>query len=144
VLVFRWKPVKWVSWLAALMIWIFIALITMIFFIVHRKEGFYGNVKYCKLCILEHSIPFHGFDIYLKGCWVTPVFEDEQLVSEYTWLWICMSLVVILYAIMFTVMRGWVIVENGVWYWYKNYTGRPMEETPEETDSKAMARLLLL
>jgi hypothetical protein len=55
----------------------------------------------------------------------------------------------ILYTIMFAVMRGWFIVENGVWYWYKNYlptygARQPVEETQVEKDSKAMANLLLL
>jgi len=55
----------------------------------------------------------------------------------------------ILYTIMFAVMRGWFIVDNGVWYWYRNYTprydtGQPVEELQEEKESKAIANLLLL
>jgi hypothetical protein len=50
---------------------------------------------------------------------------------------------------MFVVMRGWFIVDNGVWYWHKNYmptnnTSQLVEETQEEKDSKAIANLLLL
>jgi len=53
----------------------------------------------------------------------------------------------ILYTIMFIVMRGWLIIDNGVWYWYKNYTPRfkiGQPETQAEKDSKSMAKLLLL
>ena len=55
----------------------------------------------------------------------------------------------ILYSIMFFVMRGWFIVDNGVWYWYKNYIPRdyadePVEKTQEEEESKAIANMLLL
>jgi len=55
----------------------------------------------------------------------------------------------ILYSIMFVVMRGWIIVDNGVWYWYKNYiprddAGQLVEETQEEKESKAIANMLLL
>jgi len=72
----------------------------------------------------------------------------EQLVTEYVWLWGALLLMVILYTIMFAVMRGWFIVENGVWYWYKNYqptseARQPVEETQEEQESKAIANLLL-
>ena len=53
----------------------------------------------------------------------------------------------ILYFAMFVVMRGWFIVDNGV-YWYKTYRQRhgaikPMEETQVEKDSKAIANLML-
>ena len=55
----------------------------------------------------------------------------------------------ILYSIMFFVMRGWFVVDNGVWYWYKNYIPRdyadePVEKTQEEEESKAIANMLLL
>jgi len=73
----------------------------------------------------------------------------EQLVTQYLWLWVSCIIVIILYAIMSAVMREFIIIENGVWYWYKNRTprsgaGRPAEETGEEKDSKATANLLLL
>lgn len=53
----------------------------------------------------------------------------------------------ILYFIMFVVMRGWFIVDNGV-HWYKTYRRRyeavqVVEETQDEKDSKAIANLLL-
>jgi len=70
----------------------------------------------------------------------------EQLVTEYVWLWGALLLMAILYTIMFAVMRGWFIVENGVWYWYQNYqpTFEAVEETQEEQESRAIANLLLL
>jgi len=52
-----------------------------------------------------------------------------------------------LYIVMFVVMRGWLIVDNGVWHWYKprdDGAGQPDEETQEERDSKAISNLLLL
>ena len=49
----------------------------------------------------------------------------------------------------FFVMRGWFIIDNGVWYWYKDYiprddAGQLVEETQEEEESKAIANMLLL
>ena len=54
---------------------------------------------------------------------------------------------VILYFIMFVVMRGWFIIDNGA-HWYKTYRRRygsvePVEETQDEKDSKAIANLML-
>ena len=56
-------------------------------------------------------------------------------------------LMAILYFIMFVVMRGWFIIDNGV-HWYKTYrrkygTFQPVEETQDEKDSKAIANLML-
>jgi hypothetical protein len=56
-------------------------------------------------------------------------------------------LMAILYVIMFVVMRGWFIIDNGV-YWHKNYrrrhsTVKPVEETQDERYSKMIANLML-
>ena len=53
----------------------------------------------------------------------------------------------VLYFTMFVVMRGWFIVDNGV-YLYKTYRRRygiikPVEETQDEKYSKAIANLML-
>ena len=50
VLVLRRSVPRYVSKLAVLMIWILIALVIVIPYIVHMKEGIYGNVGYCKPC----------------------------------------------------------------------------------------------
>jgi len=97
-----------------------------------------------------HIIVVHSFvDVFLKGCWVKQEFTVLQLVTEYIWLWASLILMAILYTIMCVVMRGWFIVDNGAWYWYKNYMPRhgadqPVEETEEEQESKAIANMLLL
>jgi len=52
-----------------------------------------------------------------------------------------------LYTIMFAVMRGWFVVDNGI-HWYKNYNpsdkGQEEGETEEEKEMKAIANLMLL
>jgi len=80
---------------------------------------------------------------------VRTAFKTEQLVTEYIWLWGSLFFMIILYTIMFAVLRGWIIVDNAGWHWYKNYIprdddGAPVEETEDEKDSKAVANLLLL
>ena len=65
------------------------------------------------------------------------------------WIYMAMGVMTILYSIMFFVMRGWFIVDNGVWYWHKNCiarddAGQLVEETQEEEESKAIANMLLL
>ncbi|KIM46622.1 hypothetical protein M413DRAFT_23015 [Hebeloma cylindrosporum] len=131
VLVFRWNIPRYISKLVILMIWVAIALIVAIPYIVHMKERerIYGDVGY--------------------WCWVRPKFKGLQLATEYIWLWGSLMVLAILYSIMFFVMRGWFIVDNGVWYWHKNYIprddpGQLVEETQEEKESKAIANMLLL
>ena len=68
----------------------------------------------------------------------------EQLVTQYLWLWISLGFVIILYTIMFAVMRGLIIVENGVWCWYRNHTPRSGAGRAAENTQEAIANLLLL
>jgi len=96
------------------------------------------------MCIYCSQISYQ-FD--LQGCFVRQGFKTEQLITEYVWVWTAALLMTILYFTMFVVMRGWFIVDNGV-YWYKTHrrrysTVKPVEETQDEKHSKAIANLML-
>jgi len=98
-------------------------------------------------CVFSDCSPLF-VDVFLKGCWVRKEFTALQLATEYIWLWVSLGLT-ILYTIMFAVMRGWFIFDNGVWYWYRNYMPghddvQPVEEPQDEKESKAIANMLLL
>jgi len=127
VLVLRWSIPRYISKLVVILIWIFIILTIGILHIVHKDRRIYGYVLY--------------------GCWIINQLKSEQLLYGFIGKWVCAILMAILYITMFIVMRGWLIVDNGVWYWYRNYqprygVGQP--EIQEEKDSKSMAKLLLL
>jgi len=129
VLVLRWSVSRYISKLVVLIIWIVMSLVIVIPYICYMKEGIYGDVGY--------------------WCWVRVEFRVLQLVTEYIWLWVSLGLMIILYTIMFAVMRGWFIVDNGIWYWYRNYMPRhdgvqPVEDPQEEKESKAIANMMLL
>ena len=51
-----------------------------------------------------------------------------------------------LYSIMFAVIRGWLVVDNGI-HWYKNYNPSDKREeegaTEEDKEMKAIANLML-
>jgi len=71
-------------------------------------------------------------------------------VTEYLWVWVAGFVMILLYGIMFLVMRGWFIIDDGI-HWHKSYapshltTSKEIEiETEEEKTSKAIANLLLL
>ena len=87
----------------------------------------------------------YQFDV--QGCFIGPEFRTERFITESLWLWAAAPLMTILYFTMFVVMRGWFIIDNGV-YWYKTHMQRygtiePMEETQDEKYSKAIANLML-
>jgi hypothetical protein len=54
---------------------------------------------------------------------------------------------IVLYTIMFLVIRGWFIIDNGI-HWHKNYNANGSNdaepETDEEKQTKAIANLMLL
>jgi len=87
------------------------------------------------------------YQINVQGCFLRQGFKKEQLITEYLWVWISAFLMAILYCIMFVIMRGWFVIDNGI-YWYKTYGRKhgivkPVEETQDEKDSKAIANLML-
>ena len=63
------------------------------------------------------SDPDFYVDVVLVGCWVRTAFRTDQLVTEYLWLWGSLFFMAILYTIMFAVMRGWFLIDNGAWHW---------------------------
>jgi hypothetical protein len=85
--------------------------------------------------------------IHISGCWISDDFKTEKIVTEYLWVWLAAVVMTILYSVMFAVMRGWFIIDNGI-HWYKNYNPSDIEkeeiETEEGKEMKAIANLLLL
>jgi hypothetical protein len=71
-----------------------------------------------------------------------------MIVTEYLWVWLAAGVMAILYTIMFTVMRGWFIIDDNGIHWYKNYNpsdeGVEEMETEEEKEMKGIANLMLL
>jgi len=51
VLVLRWSAPKYISRLVVLIIWIFIALVIVIPYSIHRNQRFYGNAGHCNIFI---------------------------------------------------------------------------------------------
>ena len=89
----------------------------------------------------------YPYQINFQGCFVRKGFTKELLITKYLWIWISSFLMTVLYCIMFATMRGWFIIDNGI-YWYKTYgrkygTVQPVEETQDEKYSKAIANLML-
>ncbi|RXW18068.1 hypothetical protein EST38_g7786 [Candolleomyces aberdarensis] len=126
VLILRWKVPRHAPEAGVAFIWIFIALVVGIPNAVHRNESYYGDTDY--------------------WCWVRRDFQASQLLSEYVWMWVSAFIMAILYGIMFLVMRGFLIVGNGV-RWAKRQNRVKLDlsggDDEEERAARAMANLLL-
>ena len=70
-----------------------------------------------------------------------------MIVTEYLWVWVAGGVMAILYTIMFAVIHGWFIIDDGI-HWYENYNlnHRRVEkiESEDEKEMKAIAKLMLL
>jgi len=71
-------------------------------------------------------------------------FAAERVVTEFLWIWITGFSMLVLYFIMFLVMRGWVIIDYSI-HWHTTYdhpnTSNPV--TPQDQEIRATARMLL-
>ncbi|KAF8971222.1 hypothetical protein BDZ97DRAFT_1914223 [Flammula alnicola] len=126
VLVLRWRAPRHATRIMIVGVWMFAALVIGIPNAVHRHQRYYGEIGY--------------------WCWIIEEFRTEQIVSEYLWVWVAGFSMVILYTIMFIVMRGWFVIDNGV-HWHKNYNPSCPSvaeiETDEEKQTKVIATLML-
>lgn len=41
----------------------------------------------------------------IAGCWIDPWYKTEQIITEYLWMWVSAIVMLVLYGIMFFVMR---------------------------------------
>ncbi|KAF5328786.1 hypothetical protein D9619_011660 [Psilocybe cf. subviscida] len=126
VLVLRWRAPRYSSSIMIAGVWIFAGLVIGIPNAIHRDEVYYGDTGY--------------------WCWIEKRFKAEQIVTEYLWVWVAGLSMIVLYTIMFLVIRGWFIIDNGI-HWHKNYNangfGDAEPETDEDRQSKAIANLML-
>jgi len=126
VLVLRWNPTKFTSRAMVIGVWVLTGLIIGIPNVVHKNQHYYGASDY--------------------WCWITEAFQTEKIVTEYLWVWVAAGVMGILYTIMFAVMRGWFIIDDGI-YWHENYNpsdeGVEEIETEDDKKMKAIANLLL-
>lgn len=124
--------------------------------IIHRNEHYYGPSGYCTSSASPFMIFLFDIDFFLfLGCWIREAEENqnryiaESLLSQYLWMWIAAATMVVLYTIMFLVMRGWLIVGDRGIRWNKMRRTTPRSEpqnnlTEEETRAKEIAHLMLL
>ncbi|KAH6906349.1 hypothetical protein BKA70DRAFT_1105730 [Coprinopsis sp. MPI-PUGE-AT-0042] len=126
ILVLRWRAPRHICKFMVIGVWVLTALLVGIPNIVRRNEQYYGNTGY--------------------WCWIPSKFKTEQILSEYLWVWFAAFSMIILYGIMFLVMRGFILIENGI-HWRTSAKRVHLDldeaETEEERESRAIANLLL-
>ncbi|KIM86585.1 hypothetical protein PILCRDRAFT_815818 [Piloderma croceum F 1598] len=93
VLAFRWKSPPITALLVISFIWIFIALIIGITFATHKGKVYYGDTQY--------------------WCWITSRYLSQQIALEYLWLWIAAFVVLVVYASLALILKGFIVVKRG-------------------------------
>ena len=78
------------------------------------------------------------------GCWILPQFQAERIVTEYLWVWLAGLFMIILYGIMFAIIRRWFRIAHGIRW--GNQLPRDALDVESEDDKKikAVANSMLL
>jgi len=78
------------------------------------------------------------------GCWILPHFQPERIVTEYLWVWLAGLFIIILYGIMFAIIRRWINIAHGI-HWYNRPWRSPLvTESDDDKKIKAVANSMLL
>ncbi|KAK0470527.1 hypothetical protein IW261DRAFT_1005489 [Armillaria novae-zelandiae] len=126
VLVMRWREPPWLSIVIVSLIWIFIALDVGISYVTH-PGNYYGNTGY--------------------WCWIRDEYGVERIVLEYLWIWIALAVMFIIYGLIALVMRGFIVVDEGVHFMtHGNRVRQDLTAANDEDErqSKAVANLMLI
>jgi hypothetical protein len=120
ILVLRWKgPPNFIKYVI-IGIWCFVGFDIGLANFIHRHEPYYGDTGY--------------------WCWIIHKWEFEGIVTEYLWVWLAGFSMIILYGIMFAIIRRWFKISHGI-HWYN----QPAldAESDEDKKIKAVANSLL-
>lgn len=134
ILILRWRAPRHIAKFMVAGVWAFTALVVGIPYAIRRDHLYYGDT---------------GF-----WCWIVPEWRTEQIVSEYAWVWTAAIAMVVLYGIMFLVMRGFMKVGNSLHFQASQRRQRrsaggkeedisESESDDEEEEMRAMANMLL-
>ncbi|PBK68884.1 hypothetical protein ARMSODRAFT_1019459 [Armillaria solidipes] len=126
VLIVRWRAPPWLSIVIVSLIWIFIALNVGLSYATH-PGNYYGNTGY--------------------WCWIRDEYGAERIALEYLWLWIALAVMVTMYGLIALVMRGFIVVDEGVHFMIQGNRVRQdltAADDEDERQSKAVANLMLI
>jgi hypothetical protein len=121
ILVLRWKgPPNFQKYIIA-GIWVFVAVVIGIPNIVHRNEAYYG-------------ITYRGY-----WCWILPQYKLEQIATQYFWVWLAALFMIVLYGIMFAIIRRWFNIAHGIHWHNRPLRVRDALDLDSDDDKKIKA-----
>ena len=93
---------------------------------------------------------FYGFltlkSVYLilLGCWILPQYQAERIVTEYVWVWLAGLFMIILYGLIFAIIRRWINIAHGI-RWHDQPHGDALDmDSDDDKKIKAVANSMLL
>ena len=84
------------------------------------------------------------FIFILLGCWILPQYQAERIVTEYLWVWLSGLVMLILYGIMFAIIRGWLDINHGIHWYNQPHRGALNTDSDGDKKVKAIADSMLL
>jgi hypothetical protein len=106
------------------LIWLFIILVIGVGAGINSRQGkYYGNTDY--------------------WCWIKADYKVERIVFEYLWMWIAGGIMLILYGVIFLVMRGVLDLSDGIKFHPKGLVKAVPEYNQEKDRKKKVANLML-
>ena len=89
-------------------------------------------------------LPLKSVYLILLGCWILPRFRAEQIVTQYLWVWLAAFFMIILYGIMFAVIRRWINITHGIRWHNQPHRDALDMDSDEDKKIKAVANSMLL
>ena len=129
---------------ATIGVWAFAAIVIGTGYAVHRHEVYYGDTGYCVFPIyFFHQCPLIFIFIFFLGCWIVEEFPVERIVTEYLWVWVSGFFMILLYGVMFAVIRRWFTISQTV-RWSSQLYQNPLNiESEDDKRLKAVANSML-
>jgi hypothetical protein len=84
------------------------------------------------------------FIFILLGCWILPQYQAERIVTEYLWVWLSGLFMIILYGIMFAIIRRWIKIAHSIHWYDQPHRGALDMESDDDKKLKAVANSMLL
>ena len=96
------------------------------------------------VCFFYGHLSLRSVYLILLGCWILPQYQAERIVTEYVWVWLAGLFMIILYGIMFAIIRRWFNIAHGI-NWHNQLHRDALDmDSNDDKKIKSVANSMLL
>ena len=96
------------------------------------------------VCFFYGLLSLISVYLILLGCWILPQYQAERIVTEYVWVWLAGLFMIILYGIMFAIIRRWFNIAHGINWHNQPYRDALDMDSNDDKKIKSVANSMLL